>query len=112
MIALEFLKSESKKYSLELIANADGREGVDFFIGNHHIYLQLLDLDIVKQSIKMSKQDLGELNDNLLIALVLIIDKELKVIYLIPSKHLSQSDSKIFIENEVSLMPSLSNLGD
>lgn len=43
------------------------------------------------------------------IALVLIIDKEPKVVYLIPSKQLSQSDTNIFIENEVSLMPSLSN---
>ena len=43
------------------------------------------------------------------IALVLIIDKEPKVVYLIPSKQLLQSNSDIFIENEVSLMPSLSN---
>jgi hypothetical protein len=39
----------------------------------------------------------------------LIIDKEPKVIYLISSKDLTQSNSNIFIENEVSLMPSLSN---
>lgn len=45
----------------------------------------------------------------MLIGLVLIIDKEPKVVYLIPSKQLSQSDNNIFIENEVSLMPSLSN---
>lgn len=32
-----------------------------------------------------------------------------KVAYLIPSKDLLQSDSVIFIEDEVSLMPSLSN---
>ncbi len=43
------------------------------------------------------------------VALVLIIDKEPKVVYLIPSKDLSQSDSMVFIENEVSLIPSLSN---
>ncbi len=42
-------------------------------------------------------------------ALILIIDKEPKVVYLIPSKQLLQSDNNIFIENEVSLMPSLSN---
>jgi len=45
----------------------------------------------------------------LFIVLVLIIDKEPKVIYLISSKDLTQSNSNIFIENEVSLMPSLSN---
>lgn len=43
------------------------------------------------------------------IVLVLIIEKQPRVVYLIPSKELSQSDSNIFIENEVSLMPSLSN---
>jgi hypothetical protein len=45
----------------------------------------------------------------LFIALILIIDKEPKVFYLIPSKDLSQSVSNIFINNEVSLVPSLSN---
>jgi hypothetical protein len=46
----------------------------------------------------------------LFIALVLIIDKEPKVVYLIPSKQLSQrDDDDIFFENEVSLMTSLSN---
>ena len=43
------------------------------------------------------------------VALVLIIDKEPQVFYLIPSKDLLQSNSNIFIENNVSLMPSLSN---
>ena len=43
------------------------------------------------------------------VALVLIIAKEPKVFYLIPSKDLSQLDSNIFIENNVSLMPVLSN---
>jgi hypothetical protein len=45
----------------------------------------------------------------LFVALVLIIDKEPKVIYLIPSKDLLQVNRNIFIENNVSLMPSLSN---
>jgi hypothetical protein len=45
----------------------------------------------------------------LFVALVLIIDKKPKVIYLIQSKDLLQSNSNIFKENNVSLMPSLSN---
>jgi hypothetical protein len=45
----------------------------------------------------------------LFVALVLIIDKEPKVFYLIPSKDLLQADSNIFIENNASLMPILSN---
>jgi hypothetical protein len=45
----------------------------------------------------------------LFIALVLIIDTAPKVFYLIPSKQLSKPDDKYILENEVSLMPSLSN---
>jgi hypothetical protein len=45
----------------------------------------------------------------LFVALVLIVDKEPKVFYLIPSKDLLQTDSNILIENNVSLIPSLSN---
>ena len=104
-----FIKSELKNCNLELIIESDGRGGVDFLIGDNLLYLQSIDLDTTQRSIKIAKQDLGELKDNLFIALILVIDKEPKVVYLIPSKQLSQSDSNIFIENEVSLMPSLSN---
>jgi hypothetical protein len=45
----------------------------------------------------------------LFVALVLIIDKEPKVVYLIPSKDLLKANNNIFIENNVSLMPNLSN---
>ncbi|WP_299764444.1 hypothetical protein [uncultured Dokdonia sp.] len=105
MIVLEFLKSELKSHNLELTAKTDGREG----IGENQIYLQPIDLDTVKQSIKISKQDLGELNDNLFIALVLIIEKQPRVVYFIPSKDLQDSNNNFFVNNEVSLMPSLSN---
>jgi hypothetical protein len=106
---LDFIKSELKNFDLELITKPNGREGVDFLIGNNQLYLQSIDLDTTKRSIKITKQDLGGLKNNLFIALVLIINKELKVFYLIPSKDLLQEDSNIFIENNVSLMPSLSN---
>jgi hypothetical protein len=86
---------------------------VDFIIkannGNsYQLFFQIIDAD-TKRNIKIPKKDLGELNDNLLIGLVLLIENEARVLYLIPSKHLTQSTSNIFIENEVSLMPSLSN---
>ncbi|WP_452602695.1 hypothetical protein [Pontimicrobium sp. MEBiC06410] len=106
---LNSLKSELASFDLELTTKPNGREGVDFLIGDNQLYLQSIDLDTTQRSIKISKQDLGELKDNLLIALVLIMEKQLRVVYLIPSKQLSQSDNNIFIENEVSLMPSLSN---
>ncbi|WP_109853230.1 hypothetical protein [Aquimarina sp. AU58] len=108
-LIIDFLKSELTSFDIELTAKLDGREEVDFLIGTNHLYLKSIDLDTTQRSIKISKQDLGELKDSLFVALVLIIDKKPKVIYLIPSKQLSQSHSNIFIENEVSLMPSLSN---
>ncbi len=74
-LSIEFLKSGLQNNHLEITAKTDGREGVDFLIGNHQIYVQSLDLDTVKQSIKIPKQNLGVLNDNLFIALVLIIGK-------------------------------------
>ncbi|MDE1206720.1 hypothetical protein [Tenacibaculum larymnensis] len=109
MSALDFLKSELKSHNLELTAKTDGTEGVDFLIGNNQIYLQPLDLGTVKQSIKITKQNLGEPNHNLFIALVLIIEKQPRVVYLIPSKELQDSNNNFFVNNEVSLMPSLSN---
>lgn len=109
MNLLDFIKSDFEKFDLELMVKRNGREGVDFLVDDKQLYLQSIDLDTTQRSIKISKQDLGELTDNLFIALVLIIDKESKVIYLIPSEDLSQSDNNIFSDNEVSLMPSLSN---
>ncbi|WP_367060229.1 hypothetical protein [Algibacter sp. 2305UL17-15] len=107
--ALEFMKSELKKAQIKVSQKESGREGVDFLIGYKQIYLQPLDLDIILQSIKILKQELGALNDNLFIALVLIIEKKPRVVYVIPSKQLQDSNNNFFINNDVSLMPSLSN---
>lgn len=82
MIALEFLKSELKSHNLELKPKSDGREGVDFSIGSNHLFLQSIDLNTLQRSIKIPKQDLAELKGNVFVALVLIIDKEPRVIYL------------------------------
>ncbi|TGV00575.1 hypothetical protein [Flavivirga rizhaonensis] len=108
-LILDFLKSELKTFDLKLTTKIDGREGLDFLIGDNQLYLQSIDLDTTQRSIKIAKQDLGELRDNLFVALVLIIDKTPRVLYLIPSKQLLESDNDAFVNNEVSLMPSLSN---
>ncbi|MFV1449646.1 hypothetical protein VBZ51_10885 [Maribacter sp. HS] len=105
----DFVSSNFKEFNLNFKSNPNGREGVNFLIGDNQIHLQSIDLDTVQRSIKLSKQDLGELRNKLFVALVLIVDKEPKIVYLIPSEDLSQSNSNIFINNEVSLMPSLSN---
>ncbi|MDC3299400.1 hypothetical protein OAV05_02165 [Flavobacteriaceae bacterium] len=104
-----FVKLELQNVGLKLNSKQNGREGVDFLIRDNQLHLQSIDLDTTQRSIKIAKQDLGELRDKLFVALILIIDKEPKVIYLISSKDLTQSNSNIFIDNKVSLMPSLSN---
>jgi hypothetical protein len=104
-----FVKLELQNVGLKLNSKQNGREGVDFLIRDNQLHLQSIDLDTTQRSIKITKQELGEIRNSLFVALVLIIDKEPKVVYLIPSEDLSQSDSNIFIENEVNLMPSLSN---
>ena len=107
--SLKFIKSELNKVQIKFSKKENGREGLDFIIDKNQLYLQSIDLDTTQRSIKILKQDLGELKNSLFVALVLIIDKEPKVFYLIPSKDLLQTDSNIFIENNVSLIPSLSN---
>ncbi len=74
-IIQEFIKSELKSYNLELKPKTDGREGVNFLIGDNQLYLQSIDLDTTQRNIKISKQDLGELKDNLFVALVLIMEE-------------------------------------
>jgi hypothetical protein len=105
----KFVQFEVSKAQINFSKKPNGREGVDFVIGENQLYLQYIDLDTSQRFIKIKKQDLGEIKDNLFIALVLIINKKPKVFYLIPSKDLLQADNNIFIENNVSLMPSLSN---
>jgi hypothetical protein len=106
---IDFIRSELKKFDLELISKTNGREGVIFLVGDNQLHLQSIDLDTTQRSIKISKQDLGELKDNLFIVLVLIIESQPRVVYVIPSRQLQESNSNFFIDNEVSLLPSLSN---
>lgn len=103
------LKSQLNRFGLELEAKTDGREGVDFLIGDKQLYLQPINKDAAQLSIKISKEDLGELRGDLFIVLVLVIDKEPRMFYFISSEALAEPDSDIFIENNVTLMPSLSN---
>ena len=104
-----FIKAELKNFDLELAVKFNGREGVDFLIGDLLLYLQPMNLDTSERSIKISKEALGELKDDLFVVLVLVIDNEPRGFYLIPSTELKQSENDIFIDNNVKLMPSLSN---
>lgn len=98
--ALKFMKSELKKAQIEISEKESGREAVDFIIkvnnGNsYQLFFQSIDFGI-EPSVKIPKQDLGELNDNLL------IDSEAKVLYLIPST-VFLSPNFIFKSNDVML---------
>ncbi|PKG43873.1 hypothetical protein [Psychroflexus sp. MES1-P1E] len=99
MTVKNFLKSELKNIGIKLEIKTNGRGGVDFKIEDNQLYVQSINLDTTQRSLKIAKQDLGELRDKLFVVLVLIIDAAPKVVYLIPSKHLSQSDN-IFIKTK------------
>lgn len=71
---IDFIKSKLKKFELK-VTTKPNRERVYFLIGDNQLYLQSIDLDTTQRSIKIPKQDIGELKDNLFIALVLKIDK-------------------------------------
>ena len=86
---LDFMKSELNKAQIEVSQKESGREAVDFIIttnkgSSYQLFFKSIDA-VTEKSIKIPKQDLGELNDNLLIGLVLLIESEAKVLYLIPS---------------------------
>jgi hypothetical protein len=109
--ALQFMKLEFQNAKIEVSANENRREATDFHIklnsGNsYQLLFQSIDFGI-ERSIKIPKQDLGELNDNLLISLVLLIESEAKVLYLIPSTVFLNPNS-IFKSNDV-MLEQLSN---
>ncbi|MEM6736882.1 MAG: hypothetical protein AAF620_12530 [Bacteroidota bacterium] len=92
------------KARLEVFASESESRGVDFIIKTqsgkyHELYLQPINLE-KDRSVKIQKEDLGELKDNLWIALVLFMKEMEPVLHLIPSKILETPDDYIFIDNE------------
>lgn len=67
-LIIRIVNSKLEEFKLELITN-NGREGVHFLIGNNQIHLQSINLDTVQRSIKIIKQNLGELKDNSFVVL-------------------------------------------
>jgi hypothetical protein len=104
--ALKFMKSELKKAQIGISNNESGREGVDFIIntknGNaYQLFFKCIDA-VTERSIKIPKYGLGELKENLLIGLVLLIESEAKVLYLILSTVFLTPNAK-FKSNDVML---------
>ncbi len=109
--ALKFMKSELNKAQIQVSQKESGREAVDYIIkanndNSYQLFFQAIDT-VTERSIKIPKQDLGELKDNLLIGLVLLIESEAKVLYLIPSTVFLNPNS-IFKSNDV-ILAHLSN---
>ncbi|MFI1743985.1 hypothetical protein [Thalassobellus sediminis] len=105
------MKSELKKAQIKVSHNESGREAVDFNIKtnngkSYQLFFKSIDFD-TKRIIKIPKQDLGELKENLLIGLVLLIESEAKVLYLIPLTVFLNPNS-LFISNDV-MLAQLSN---
>jgi hypothetical protein len=100
---INYINKELTQIGFNPIQKENGREGVDFIIttnnGNtHELYLQSLELG-QQRSVKIPKQRLGELKDNLWIALVLLLEGEELGLFLIPSKTFETPDNYIFIDN-------------
>ena len=98
-----FMMAEFMKAKQEVFQKESGREGVDFIVktksGNkHELVLQTLELD-KQRSLKIPKQQLGELKDNLWIVLILFMEEEALGSFLIPSKIFTTPDDYIFKDN-------------
>ena len=99
----EFVKTALKRANFAIL-NEDQNDRVEVLQiqtsqGNaHKIFVQEIDLDN-QRSVKIQKTDLGELNSNLWIALVLLMKGLEPTLYLIPSTEFLEPDNFIFIEN-------------
>lgn len=109
----KFLITEIEKTQYNIMSKIGGREGSDYILttgkGNiHELYLKSVNLD-KERDIKIPKHELGNLKNNLWLALVLVIEKIPRILYLIPSKTFENPDNRIFFNNNVDIMPQLSN---
>ena len=98
-----FMMAEFMKAKIAIFQKENGREGVDFIFKTksriyHELYLQSIELG-QQRSVKIPKQQLGKLKDNLWIALVLLLEGEELGLFLIPSKTFETPDNYIFIDN-------------
>lgn len=109
----KFLIAEIESVQCKIVSKTGGREGSDYILttdkGNiHELHLKSINLDM-ERSVKISKYEFGDLKNNLWIALVLVIEKTPRILYLIPSKTFETPDDRIFFSNDVERMPQLSN---
>ena len=100
----QFVKQELMKAHFEVFSGESESRGVDFILKTpsrkyHELFLLPINLDFAR-SVKIPKSDLGELKDNLWIALVFVMKEIEPVLHLIPSKILENPDNYIFFDHE------------
>jgi hypothetical protein len=110
---LGFVESELEKASFTIAADPNRVEGLDYLITAptgkiNQLYLRSINLD-TQRSIKIQKQDFGDSSISRFLGLVLIIEGKPRAFYLFPSEVLTNVDSAIFIDNDMKMMPHLSN---
>ncbi len=110
---LDFVKSELAKAKFVINTDESRVEGLDYLITAptekiSQLHLRSINLD-TERSIKIQKQDFGEITLNRFLGLVLVIKNEPRAFYFIPAETLSKPDGRIFFENDISMMPHLSN---
>lgn len=110
---LDFVKNELKKAKFVITTDESRVEGLDFIITAptgkiNKLQLHSINLD-TERNIKIQKQDFGETTTNRFLGLVLVIKNEPRAFYLIPAETLSKPDNRVFFENDISIMPHLSN---
>ena len=104
-IEMSYLQDKFKNINIEVLktTKTDGVEvlQIQTVQGNaHKIFVQEIDLDN-QRSVKIQKTDLGELNSNSWIALMLLMKGLEPTLYLIPSTEFLEPDNFIFIENNL-----------
>lgn len=100
----QFVERELTKARFEVSSGESESRGVDFIVKTpsgkyHELFLLPINLEFAR-SAKIPKSDLGELRDNLWIALVFVMKEIEPVLHLIPSKVLENPDNYIFFDHE------------
>lgn len=109
----DFVISELQKERFTITIDESRVEGLDYLITAttgkiNKFHLRSINLDS-ERSIKIQKNDFGEITSNRFLGLVLVIENKPRAFYLIPAERLSKPDNRVFFENDISLMPHLSN---
>lgn len=110
---IDFVHNELKKANLTTTPDLERIEGLDYLITAPTGVVSSLQVRAIhveeQRAIKILKFEFGEVSAQRFIGLVSIISGTPRALYLIPSEILNTPDNFIFFDNEVAMMPHLSN---